>query len=236
MSKRPSRARCRVSRADGVGILGESGHMSTEFSFKSNVDLPAIDVEVTPKKRATKKKESNSQLVPPDTLFCMACGVTYKMTMPAPISIMCATIDAFDKDHKRCKIDKAKGPACSHCFGFGHAEDGCSRLDYRGSVEKWWNGPDTGASSKAICAKLAGWTHEQRASTPLDPSDFGRCHRLLKAIPGWRARIGEMADVPGWAGLVEAWDELEALYEEELPSGNAPKLYARMREIEQVSR
>jgi hypothetical protein len=70
-----------------------------------------------------------------------------------------------------------------------------------------------------------------RAYEPLDPADFGRCQRLLKAFPEWRERIREMAVYPGWAGLVGAWDMLEALYAEERPKGAAPKLYARMQEL-----
>jgi hypothetical protein len=46
----------------------------------------------------------------------------------------------------------------------------------------------------------------------------------------WRARIGEMARYGGaWAALVGVWEELEALYQAELPTGRAPQLYAKMR-------
>ena len=63
---------------------------------------------------------------------------------------------------------------------------------------------------------------------PHDPDDFGRCHRLLQAFPEWRSRLDEMRAHPGWGPLVDAWSELEALYAEEIQSGKAPKLYARM--------
>jgi hypothetical protein len=97
---------------------------------------------------------------------------------------------------------------------------------------RWVVGPDTGISSETIWKKFLGLPLGMRQSPPLDPSDFGRCHRLLHAVPGWRARIGEMATVRSWAGLVEAWDELEALYLEEEPSGEGPKLWRRMQQIE----
>lgn len=54
-------------------------------------------------------------------------------------------------------------------------------------------------------------------------------------MPSWRARLGEVAAAePDWKPLVEAWDELTALYEDELTnkSGLAPKLYARMKELQ----
>jgi hypothetical protein len=67
---------------------------------------------------------------------------------------------------------------------------------------------------------------------PHDPADFGRCYRLLKVMPSWRARLPEVAArFPEWRGFVDAWDELTALYEEALPAGPAPKLYARMQEL-----
>lgn len=34
-----------------------------------------------------------------------------------------------------------------------------------------------------------------------------------------------------WEVLAAHWDELEALYREELPTGRAPKLYDRMQEL-----
>ena len=70
------------------------------------------------------------------------------------------------------------------------------------------------------------------ASPPVDPSDFGRCFRLLELIPRWRKRMPEMAAIGGgWEALVPVWGELEALYREELPSRRAPKLYQRMSDL-----
>jgi len=81
-------------------------------------------------------------------------------------------------------------------------------------------------------------------SYPLDPDDFGRCYRLLLRVPLWRERIGEMAKYGRvWAALAAAWDELEAMWAEEVgtklerPYGkSAPKMYARMKEIEDAAR
>lgn len=96
----------------------------------------------------------------------------------------------------------------------------------------WLAGGDTGRSSKTIWKAMTGRPIGDRASVPLDPADFGRCHRLLEQFPDWRARLGEVAKrYPEWTKLVAAWDELTALYLEEFPTGRAPKLYARMRAL-----
>jgi hypothetical protein len=99
----------------------------------------------------------------------------------------------------------------------------------------WLAGGDTGISSKTIWSVMTGRAFDDarwHPSIPHDPSDFGRCHRLLEQFPTWRERLGEVAaQHRSWTKLVEAWDELTALYVEEFPSGRAPKLYARMQEL-----
>lgn len=73
-------------------------------------------------------------------------------------------------------------------------------------------------------------------SYPHDPSDFMRCYEALKRIPDGVARLPEVAAKLGgvWAELAPAWAELTALYEEEIkrPDKRAPKLYARLQELE----
>lgn len=113
-------------------------------------------------------------------------------------------------------------------------------------LDAWLDGDDTGASSKALArylAPLAGIHTHVRLSPysngeehPCDPGDFGRCLRLLEAAPELRPHLKEMASVsPVWARLVGAWEELEALYAEERPRGQAPRLYRRMQELREVA-
>lgn len=104
---------------------------------------------------------------------------------------------------------------------------------------EWLLGPDTGTSSKTIFSVLASsktlraralgtW----RANTPSDPSDFGRCHRLLERFPAWRDRLGEVAEAhPKWTRLVDAWGEMTALWLKESPTGRCPKLYDLMKSL-----
>jgi len=91
----------------------------------------------------------------------------------------------------------------------------------------WRNGYDTGSSSETIWAVMMGVPMKHN-SYPLDVSDFGRCYRLLKWMPAWRPRLPEVAVVHGkeWVGLVAAWDEITAAYEEEKSEANCPKTYA----------
>ena len=103
-----------------------------------------------------------------------------------------------------------------------------------GDALGWVVNGDTGISSMTIWSVMMGRRPNVNfwPSTPLDPSDFGRCYRLLKVMPSWRARLSEVAKkYPEWRGLVDAWDELTALYERELPTGTAPVLYRRMSEL-----
>ncbi len=183
---------------------------------------------------------------------CLRCGVSH---VPFPedgkgieIRALTSLIHGFQEMHSVCK-EKPEGLHCGHCNELGHAPATCPKLQ-PSTPEEWIEGPDTGTSSRVIFAVMYGfftdgvrrtplqglWNGDNRldgrGSTPLDPSDFGGCSRLLKLF-GWRPRLGEVATAfPAWARLVEHWDELEALYQEELPSGSCPKLYARLQDLQ----
>ncbi len=95
----------------------------------------------------------------------------------------------------------------------------------------WLSCDDTGRSSVFMCRVLTGGQHGENYC-PADPADFGRCIGLLDAAPVLRPSLPMLRNHgPQWTALVDAWTELEALYREELPSGTAPKLFARMREL-----
>jgi hypothetical protein len=114
------------------------------------------------------------------------------------------------------------------------ASKGAAMSEY----EKWLTSGDTGLSSITIYSILRGGDHNQEDwSIPYDPDDFGRCYRLLKRFPEWRARLPEVAQaMPEWAMLVREWDSLTQLWEEEAkPDGDgfatapfAHKLYEAM--------
>ena len=106
-----------------------------------------------------------------------------------------------------------------------------------GDVElAWFYGPDAGISSLTIFKVLSQHGNllppDFRPDVPHDPADFERCHNLLQILPAWRERLVEVAQqYPGWTKLVDAWDELTALWLTEAPSGNCTKLYQRMQKL-----
>ena len=61
---------------------------------------------------------------------------------------------------------------------------------------------------------------------PHDPDDLLRCLAVSPAAPEhMRTRS------PEWAALVDHWDELRNLVEDEKPTGRAPRTYRLMREL-----
>lgn len=99
---------------------------------------------------------------------------------------------------------------------------------------EWMMAGDTGTSSKTILSVMEGTPPPSYADVPHDPSDFGRCHRLLEAFPHYRGRLGEVAEkYPAWTALVREWDNLTALYVETLKGGDkrSTRLYDAMRPL-----
>jgi hypothetical protein len=191
-------------------------------------DLATVKAEGVP---TPGKKESHVRFIPPGVLLCRHCGDNYAPAMPIPSNLMSALLIAFADEHGKHELSP-RGLACNFCFKFGHHTFACPRLDYDGNPQKWLAGPDTGTSSQALWrVMMNAELPEHVPVVPHDADDFGRAQRLLMAIPGWRARIGEMYESPKWEPLVEHWDELEKLYNEEWPTGLCPKLYARMKEL-----
>lgn len=153
----------------------------------------------------------------PCIVHCGECGHEWA------IGFLPMTVDTF------VKVAKSDCPACTSSKVLMGPQP---KPTPAGDALSWIHNGDTGTSSETIWSVMTG-RDVTRYGVPLDPSDFGRCYRLLKIMPSWRARLPEVvARFPRWAKLIEAWDELTALYEEELPSGMAPRLYARMRELE----
>jgi hypothetical protein len=104
---------------------------------------------------------------------------------------------------------------------------------------EWLLGGDTGVSSKTILAVMTGneVSGPFGADIPYDPSDFGRCYRLLQQFPEWKARLPEVAArYPIWGPMVEAWPQMETLWERESPTGKCPQLYAMMQELVDAGR
>lgn len=104
-------------------------------------------------------------------------------------------------------------------------------------LSRWLAGTDRGISSNTIVHAIdprrgaLGGPHDC-PGVPHDPGDFGRCYRLLEAVPWLRDQLFRVADTyPAWRHLVARWAELEALWLEESPTGTCPKLFDRLQEL-----
>ena len=106
------------------------------------------------------------------------------------------------------------------------------------TAHEWIIGNDTGTSSKSIWAVMMGVLKEPtrcggKYNVPHDNSDFGRCYRLIKAIPEWRARLEEVALIfPAWAPIIREWDRLQRLFE---AKANSTDLYNLLRTLGEES-
>ena len=98
-------------------------------------------------------------------------------------------------------------------------------------IAEWFRGSDTGVSSETMAAIALG-AEKGRFNAPYDPSDFGRCYRLVQKVPAIRNafdRIGKLE--PCFAGILLNWDELCGLYERDLHTGQSKELYRRIKEL-----
>jgi len=105
-------------------------------------------------------------------------------------------------------------------------------------IMRWVIGNDTGISSKCIAAFMCGADVQNRyCDAPSDPSDLGRCLRLLELFPEWKPRMLEMSTVNDrWAKIVPHWEELGKIMADEVgidwsKGRNAKKTYDRMQAI-----
>ena len=143
-----------------------------------------------------------------DKLFCFNCGQSYKIKYPQPVSMVTAILKQFAKDHNNCK-PTWKEPINETSE---QTEEFCAN---------WWseNG-EHGISSKTIFNHLSKKLRVKELannykSPPSDPDDFKRCYKLLQAVPQWKTRLHELKTLsPVWEKLVDNWDKLTAMYEQ----------------------
>lgn len=95
---------------------------------------------------------------------------------------------------------------------------------------KWLTGDDTGVSSRQIASVMIGEKPTNRFGFPYDPSDLGRCLRLLELFPDFD--IWSMHSVSdGWWKLVNHWKELTDIYNSEKDGDRATKTYEFMSKL-----
>lgn len=100
----------------------------------------------------------------------------------------------------------------------------------------WVASGETGESSRALACFLAGAFSRNRRH-PLDPADFNRCLKMLKAVPELRPRLAEAKALsPEWSALIDRWEEIEKAFVDDVGwdwsrGQRASKTYALMKEI-----
>jgi hypothetical protein len=198
--------------------------MSTDIKLGGEGVRGELQIEAQPPRATTKPRPSHM----------MAPGLISKLSTKCGKRI--TTRSSFDlaMHHELT--------TCKACVAVAKAELEVERVkrghppDAHRKYFEWADGPDAGLSSMALVQAVTGArvvkNYDDRTRHPYDPSDFGRCYRVLERFPELRTGTGKIAALsPTWAALVDVWGELEALYREEEPSGSAPKLYARMKEL-----
>jgi hypothetical protein len=108
---------------------------------------------------------------------------------------------------------------------------------------EWLASGERGVSSEFMFYVLTGipaGNTRMYHNHPCDVDDFKRCEKLLRKCPEFRDRLGEMCVVSKvWASLVDNWDKLVDLIEEECPGvlsgdcryGGAPMAYHFMKNL-----
>lgn len=80
-------------------------------------------------------------------------------------------------------------------------------------LQNWLVSDDVGMSSRYMASVLGGFSCDY--AHPHDLDDFGRCSRLLLAVPEFRERLPLMqAKSKEWAALLGVWNQVEHLMQQ----------------------
>jgi hypothetical protein len=116
-------------------------------------------------------------------------------------------------------------------------------MSFEDRLNAWIVSGDVGVSSKTIWGTMLGFEmRDEDISHPHDPSDLGRCLRLLEHFPEWKPRLRELCDLSvEWAALILRWDEIASTMENEVgiaweKGKSAPATYILMRTIIEEAR
>lgn len=79
----------------------------------------------------------------------------------------------------------------------------------------WLASDDVGMSSKFMASVLSG-KFQAEFAIPYDPDDFGRCVRMIQAVPELEPLIGEMRKHgPMWTAVADKWERWSEMLNEE---------------------
>jgi|GEM_PF-2089546 hypothetical protein len=156
---------------------------------------------------------------------CHRCGEVFdaEVVINAPFALYISSLEA---------VTCPKCHAGHKEVGFGGERLGAPRLEtpITARADWWWENGERGTSSETIFCGCAG-RGLHRADYPYDPDDYRRCHRLLEIVPEWRGELARVtARWPWFKPFEDRWPEFERLWNEEVKTGKAPKLYEALQE------
>ena len=165
------------------------------------------------------KKQSTDHVVMRNGFpFCENCGQSFKYELPVSITLITSVWKAFIKEHKYCTKTWIE-PTPS---------DGLSESQ---RMQFWLSKGERGISSETIYSVI-GRPLRNDYCHPLDPDDFYRCYKLLKVIPEWRGKLYKMRSVSNvWNNLVDNWDKLTTMLEEQLENKKPNGMYEFMKSL-----
>lgn len=106
---------------------------------------------------------------------------------------------------------------------------------------EWLFMGEVGISSKTMCAAIldqvpAGVRKGFYFDVPHDPDDFDRCYMFAIKCSLTADQLKLVKErIPWYAPIIDNWEELVTLYGQEMTSGRCPRLYKRLRELEEQS-
>lgn len=136
-----------------------------------------------------------------ENLFCSNCGSKYAINFPLPIPEMNKKIDAFTELHKDCELT--------------YQEEKPNLTDSYIDKAHWWlHHGERGNSSNAMYGCFMN-VDGMGINHPYDPDDFKRCYKLLEAVPEFKKQMYKLELLsPTWQKLVQNWDKLTEMYEQ----------------------
>lgn len=192
----------------------------------------------------SRKKKGDHVIMRNGKMFCSHCGQYQAIPLPCSITVFGAMCKAYAEEHAACEKTWTQ-PECD------------LSLPYHDRVLWWMMEEARGTSSQTIFSvmifsvKLEGTPSRDffatralmlsdaligplKYSHPHDPDDLYRCYRLLKAIPEWNEHLQLMKPVsPAWSALVDHWDELMKLLNEQILTEKDNGLYDLMKKLTQ---
>lgn len=140
-------------------------------------------------------------------LFCFNCGTSQKLPLPLAVNLASKWMEGFAEVHENCE-PTWKEPAADPSLDYSNAA-------IQKNADWWLTNGERGMSSETMFYYFTGRKVGRYETTPSDPDDFKRCYKLLQAVPQWKSEMHKLkAGGEVWTRLVDNWDKLTEMYEQ----------------------